>query len=251
MQIISRDAAAANGLTRFYTGKACQRGHIAERYVSNGACVECLTKTQIRAESKRPIYSDSKYARRCFEIKENYRDAIDAAAQSVDRARDGVAAAKLALAKAQTAADAACREAERIRDRELELAAIETADDEPARQAAIEAGQQQQEAAAIEQREREQLIVVKYLVPYQADYPAMRRCVLDATHRIAPHVADRYIVGPYKERSGDRRFEATFRIPPQLHEELEQVAAALMNAHAGPTRPQADTGPALWDGEII
>lgn len=41
-QIISREAAYRQGLTRYYLGTPCRGGHIAERYVSNGACVDCL-----------------------------------------------------------------------------------------------------------------------------------------------------------------------------------------------------------------
>lgn len=41
--IISRQDAHMQGLRRFYTGKQCERGHYSERYVSNGACVQCVT----------------------------------------------------------------------------------------------------------------------------------------------------------------------------------------------------------------
>ena len=30
---------------RYFTGRPCKRGHIAERYVSTGACVACLNLT--------------------------------------------------------------------------------------------------------------------------------------------------------------------------------------------------------------
>lgn len=39
--IIPRDAAKAANLKRFFTGEPCAEGHIAERYVSTGACCEC------------------------------------------------------------------------------------------------------------------------------------------------------------------------------------------------------------------
>jgi hypothetical protein len=38
---ISREAAHAAGLRRYYTDVRCKRGHLAERYVSNTACVDC------------------------------------------------------------------------------------------------------------------------------------------------------------------------------------------------------------------
>jgi hypothetical protein len=39
--IISRDEAKALGLPRFFTGKPCKRGHVAERGVSSHKCMEC------------------------------------------------------------------------------------------------------------------------------------------------------------------------------------------------------------------
>lgn len=41
MEVVDREAAAAAGKTRFYTGKPCRSGHDAERYVSSGACCTC------------------------------------------------------------------------------------------------------------------------------------------------------------------------------------------------------------------
>ena len=41
MQIISRSEAKAKGLKRFFTGKPCKHGHVAERYVGSSGCVEC------------------------------------------------------------------------------------------------------------------------------------------------------------------------------------------------------------------
>lgn len=39
--VISRTDAAAAGQKRFYTGKTCRAGHLAQRYTSSGACVAC------------------------------------------------------------------------------------------------------------------------------------------------------------------------------------------------------------------
>lgn len=40
---ITREAAHAAGLTRYFTGKPCNHGHVVERYVAEpGSCVECL-----------------------------------------------------------------------------------------------------------------------------------------------------------------------------------------------------------------
>ena len=41
MEILSRREAAVRGLTLYYTGKVCSRGHRSERFVSTGNCKEC------------------------------------------------------------------------------------------------------------------------------------------------------------------------------------------------------------------
>jgi hypothetical protein len=40
--IISRKEAMALGLKRFFTGKPCKRGHIAERTVCDHSCMKCV-----------------------------------------------------------------------------------------------------------------------------------------------------------------------------------------------------------------
>jgi len=50
--IVSRAEALELGLKRYYTGKPCKHGHVAERYVSGkakgkGGCVECLDVSAI------------------------------------------------------------------------------------------------------------------------------------------------------------------------------------------------------------
>jgi hypothetical protein len=42
MEIISRKEAKEQGLTRYFTGVPCPKGHIAEKTISNGNCAECL-----------------------------------------------------------------------------------------------------------------------------------------------------------------------------------------------------------------
>jgi 5-methylcytosine-specific restriction endonuclease McrA len=39
--VVSRKVAREQGLTRYYTGKPCKWGHVAERFVSTGGCVVC------------------------------------------------------------------------------------------------------------------------------------------------------------------------------------------------------------------
>ncbi len=41
MQIIAKAVARELGLTRYFTGVACKRGHVCERTVAGGHCVEC------------------------------------------------------------------------------------------------------------------------------------------------------------------------------------------------------------------
>ena len=41
MKKIEREDAQARELTRYYTGRPCKHGHVAERYTQNGMCVEC------------------------------------------------------------------------------------------------------------------------------------------------------------------------------------------------------------------
>lgn len=42
MRKISRAQAISAGLSRYFTGKPCQSGHIDERYTANGTCAECI-----------------------------------------------------------------------------------------------------------------------------------------------------------------------------------------------------------------
>lgn len=46
IKIISRKEAKAQGLSRYFTGKPCCNGHIAERQTSKGVCIECKYKWQ-------------------------------------------------------------------------------------------------------------------------------------------------------------------------------------------------------------
>ena len=52
--LLTREEAAACGLSRFWTGRRCKAGHLAERYVSNRQCVQCnAEKTLARERQKR------------------------------------------------------------------------------------------------------------------------------------------------------------------------------------------------------
>jgi len=49
--IISRGQAIQAGLKRYFTGKPCKHGHIAERLV-NGGCTDCFREANRRADTK-------------------------------------------------------------------------------------------------------------------------------------------------------------------------------------------------------
>lgn len=48
MKIITRMEAAKAGLNRYRTGKPCVNGHMADRYVLNGTCVQCALESANR-----------------------------------------------------------------------------------------------------------------------------------------------------------------------------------------------------------
>lgn len=50
MKVISRKEAQERGLKRYFTGKPCKRGHVAERQVSNWVCLECDNTEEKRAD---------------------------------------------------------------------------------------------------------------------------------------------------------------------------------------------------------
>lgn len=52
MRIISRRDALAAGLKRYFTGKPCKNGHVAERHVSGGGCVVCAVERSQKPEVK-------------------------------------------------------------------------------------------------------------------------------------------------------------------------------------------------------
>lgn len=52
-QPITRDEAAQRGLSRFWTGRPCKAGHMAERFVSNRQCVACNAEKARERERRR------------------------------------------------------------------------------------------------------------------------------------------------------------------------------------------------------
>ncbi len=51
--IITRAEAIAQGLDRYYTGKPCKYGHVDQRYLSNGECVECQQERNNKKTERR------------------------------------------------------------------------------------------------------------------------------------------------------------------------------------------------------
>lgn len=52
MEIIRARSAFEKGLTRYFTGKPCNKGHISQRMISNGSCVECLNRKRAYQRTK-------------------------------------------------------------------------------------------------------------------------------------------------------------------------------------------------------
>lgn len=51
MQLITRQQARASGRIKYFTGRCCVRGHIAERYVANAGCVSCHREDHVTWEA--------------------------------------------------------------------------------------------------------------------------------------------------------------------------------------------------------
>jgi hypothetical protein len=67
MEIITRQAAKAAGLSFYYTGKPCVHGHIAKRYSSTKICAECSAHYSRVGRAKQPLYNTWHGAlRRCY-----------------------------------------------------------------------------------------------------------------------------------------------------------------------------------------
>lgn len=63
MRAAERKAALAAGLTRYFTGRPCKHGHVAERTASNGECFVCAEIRAAKAMETDPARVRAKYAR--------------------------------------------------------------------------------------------------------------------------------------------------------------------------------------------
>lgn len=65
MDIVTLDEARTRGLIRYFTGKPCPHGHVAERNVKTRCCIECLNIKQRAYQRRRrlePEYREAKKA---------------------------------------------------------------------------------------------------------------------------------------------------------------------------------------------
>jgi 5-methylcytosine-specific restriction endonuclease McrA len=54
LKIVTRAEARVSGLKRFFTGRLCKRGHIAERSTSNGTCFDCANRAARISNANNP-----------------------------------------------------------------------------------------------------------------------------------------------------------------------------------------------------
>ena len=52
--IVSRKVAAAAGLNKYFTGKECKNGHLAERYTASGSCSQCINGISLQQRYRDP-----------------------------------------------------------------------------------------------------------------------------------------------------------------------------------------------------
>lgn len=63
-KVILKSEAREIGLSRYFTGKPCPKGHVSERYVSCGHCVECTSEyaKENRKEIKAEYWNENRNA---------------------------------------------------------------------------------------------------------------------------------------------------------------------------------------------
>lgn len=76
MEITTRSIAKARGLLRYFTGKPCKNGHVAERVTHNAACIDCKKERDkaYRGKNKETIKAYfAAYYRKDLEKSKKYR----------------------------------------------------------------------------------------------------------------------------------------------------------------------------------
>lgn len=57
MNVVTRAQAVAQGLKRYFTGKPCGRGHVAERSVSHRGCLQCHADDMFIRQQNNPAHA--------------------------------------------------------------------------------------------------------------------------------------------------------------------------------------------------
>jgi len=73
MTIITRKDALAHGLTHYFTGKPCKRGHVSKRYAKTGNCVECTLGIFNKRLYELTLEQRERYNQRNKEYQRRYR----------------------------------------------------------------------------------------------------------------------------------------------------------------------------------
>ena len=63
-ELVSKKKARDAGLTRYFTGIRCVNGHVSERMVSNGACLQCLRSSDYRTDEQKKQRAKNDLVRR-------------------------------------------------------------------------------------------------------------------------------------------------------------------------------------------
>ena len=87
MEIITRKEAMARGLIRYFTGKPCKYGHVAERQTSSNGCFECVRERN-KKPTKRRAEAYREYCRKFQEANPHMPQIIskaEAKARGLDR----------------------------------------------------------------------------------------------------------------------------------------------------------------------
>lgn len=69
MKIVTRQEAVEKGLMKYFTGKPCRKGHLAERSTIVGDCTVCTSNRQ--KEYRRLVAENRKKAQEKLDIKNN------------------------------------------------------------------------------------------------------------------------------------------------------------------------------------
>jgi hypothetical protein len=125
MEIISKKSAKTLGLTRYFTGKACPKGHVSERSVSTGHCCECeRNRSAERRISEPEKYKEIARASQARNREKNKEKQKAAYARWYKKNADALREKRLAFYQAnaeklkERARIARVRDADKIRERQ-------------------------------------------------------------------------------------------------------------------------------------